>query len=52
MDKNITLVGGNGEAQTTKVTNEIIVALTIKAVGEALVSLPRPAPIRFACVRR
>ena len=37
MGKNITLVGGNGDGQTTKVANQIIVALTIAAVGEALV---------------
>ena len=37
MGKNITLVGGNGDGQITKVANQIIVALTIEAVGEALV---------------
>src|SRR6187401_2190031 len=37
MGKNITLVGGNGDGQTAKVANQIIVALTIEAVGEALV---------------
>ncbi len=36
MGKNITLVGGNGDGQTTKVANQIIVALTIEAIGEAL----------------
>ncbi|WP_088286861.1 2-hydroxy-3-oxopropionate reductase [Ideonella sp. A 288] len=36
MGRNITLVGGNGDGQTTKVANQIIVALTIAAVGEAL----------------
>jgi 2-hydroxy-3-oxopropionate reductase len=36
MGQNITLVGGNGDGQTTKVANQIIVALTIEAVGEAL----------------
>src|ERR1700758_1139225 len=36
MGKNVTLVGGNGDGQTTKVANQIIVALTIQAVGEAL----------------
>ena len=36
MGGNITLVGGNGDGQTTKVANQIIVALTIEAVGEAL----------------
>jgi 2-hydroxy-3-oxopropionate reductase len=36
MGKNITLVGGNGDGQTTKVANQIIVALNIQAVSEAL----------------
>jgi 2-hydroxy-3-oxopropionate reductase len=36
MRKNITLVGGNGDGQTTKVANQIVVALTIEAVSEAL----------------
>ena len=36
MGKNITLVGGNGDGQITKVANQIIVALNIEAVGEAL----------------
>src|SRR5207302_5020866 len=36
MGKNITLVGDIGAGQTTKVANQIIVALTIEAVGEAL----------------
>ncbi|MFI4869246.1 MAG: 2-hydroxy-3-oxopropionate reductase [Steroidobacterales bacterium] len=36
MGKNITRVGGNGDGQTCKVANQIIVALTIEAVGEAL----------------
>jgi 2-hydroxy-3-oxopropionate reductase len=36
MGKNITLVGANGDGQTTKVANQIIVALNIAAVGEAL----------------
>jgi len=36
MGKNITLVGGNGDGQTAKVANQIIVALNIEAVGEAL----------------
>lgn len=34
--KNITLVGPNGTGQTTKVANQIIVALNIQAVSEAL----------------
>ena len=36
MGKNITHVGGNGDGQTCKVANQIIVALNIEAVGEAL----------------
>ncbi len=36
MGKNITLIGGNGDGQTAKVANQIIVGLTIEAVGEAL----------------
>src|SRR6059058_3140771 len=36
MGKNVTHVGANGDGQTTKVANQIIVALTIQAVGEAL----------------
>jgi 2-hydroxy-3-oxopropionate reductase len=41
MGKNITLVGGNGDGQTCKVANQIIVALTIEAVGEALLFASR-----------
>src|SRR3954469_18384948 len=52
MGKNITLVGGNGDGQTTKVANQIIVALTIEAVGEALLFASRagadPANVRQA----
>jgi 2-hydroxy-3-oxopropionate reductase len=52
MGKNITLVGGNGAGQTTKVANQIIVALTIEAVGEALLFAARagadPAKVREA----
>lgn len=36
MGKNITLVGDNGAGQTCKVANQIIVALNIEAVSEAL----------------
>ena len=36
MGKNITLVGAVGDGQTTKVANQIIVALNIEAVAEAL----------------
>jgi 2-hydroxy-3-oxopropionate reductase len=52
MGKNVTLVGGNGDGQTTKVANQIIVALTIEAVGEALLFASRagadPALVRQA----
>jgi len=52
MGKNITLVGPNGAGQTTKVANQIIVALTIEAVGEALVFASKagadPAKVRQA----
>jgi 2-hydroxy-3-oxopropionate reductase len=37
MGTNVTHVGGSGDGQTTKVANQIIVALTIGAVSEALV---------------
>jgi len=36
LGKNITLIGGNGDGQTCKIANQIIVALTIEAVSEAL----------------
>ena len=52
MGKNITLVGGNGDGQVTKVANQIIVALNIAAVGEALVFASKagadPAKVRQA----
>jgi 2-hydroxy-3-oxopropionate reductase len=52
MGKNITLVGENGAGQTCKVANQIIVALTIEAVGEALVFASKagadPAKVRQA----
>jgi 2-hydroxy-3-oxopropionate reductase len=52
MGKNITLVGGNGDGQTCKVANQIIVALNIEAVGEALLFASRmgadPAKVRQA----
>jgi 2-hydroxy-3-oxopropionate reductase len=52
MGKNITLVGGNGDGQTCKVANQIIVALNIEAVGEALLFASRagadPARVRQA----
>lgn len=34
--KNIVRIGGNGDGQTCKVANQIVVGLTIEAVGEAL----------------
>lgn len=37
MGQNITLIGNNGAGQTCKVANNIIVALNIEAVSEALV---------------
>ena len=52
MGKNITLVGGNGDGQTAKVANQIIVALNIQAVAEALLFAARAAPTRRACARR
>lgn len=36
MGKNIVYIGPNGDGQTCKVANQILVALTIEAVGEAL----------------
>ncbi len=52
MGKNITLVGGNGDGQTCKVANQIIVALNIAAVGEALLFASKagadPARVRQA----
>jgi 2-hydroxy-3-oxopropionate reductase len=52
MGKNITLVGGNGDGQTTKVANQIIVALNIEAVSEALLFASKagadPAKVRQA----
>ncbi|CAM2151072.1 2-hydroxy-3-oxopropionate reductase [Paraburkholderia tropica] len=41
MGKNISLVGDNGAGQTTKVANQIIVALNIEAVAEALLFAAR-----------
>jgi 2-hydroxy-3-oxopropionate reductase len=52
MGKNITLVGDNGAGQITKVANQIIVALNIEAVAEALVFASKagadPAKVREA----
>jgi 2-hydroxy-3-oxopropionate reductase len=52
MGKNIVHVGGNGDGQTCKVANQIVVALTIEAVGEALLFASKagadPAKVRKA----
>ena len=52
MGKNITLVGGVGDGQVCKVANQIIVALNIAAVAEALVFASKagadPAKVRAA----
>jgi 2-hydroxy-3-oxopropionate reductase len=52
MGKNITLVGGVGDGQVTKVANQIIVALNIEAVAEALLFASKagadPAKVRQA----
>ncbi len=52
MGKNITLIGDCGDGQVTKVANQIIVALTIEAISEALVFASKaganPARVREA----
>jgi len=52
MGKNITLIGPNGDGQTAKVANQIIVALTIEAVAEGLLFAAKagadPAKVRQA----
>jgi 2-hydroxy-3-oxopropionate reductase len=52
MGKNVTLVGAAGDGQVCKVANQIIVALNIAAVGEALVFASKagadPAKVRAA----
>ena len=52
MGKNITRIGSNGDGQTCKIANQIIVALNIAAVGEALVFASKagadPAIVRQA----
>ena len=52
MGKNITLVGENGDGQTCKVANQIVVALTINAVAEGLLFAAKagadPAKVRQA----
>jgi 2-hydroxy-3-oxopropionate reductase len=52
MGKNIVHVGGHGDGQTAKVANQIVVALTIEAVSEALLFASKagadPARVREA----
>ncbi len=52
MGKTITLVGPNGAGQICKIANQIIVALTIEAVGEGLLFASKagadPAKVREA----
>jgi 2-hydroxy-3-oxopropionate reductase len=52
MGKNVTLVGSAGDGQVCKVANQIIVALNIAAVGEALLFASKagadPAKVRQA----
>jgi 2-hydroxy-3-oxopropionate reductase len=52
LGKNITLVGDVGAGQTAKVANQMIVAMTIEAVGEALLFASKagadPARVRQA----
>jgi 2-hydroxy-3-oxopropionate reductase len=52
LGRNITRVGGNGDGQTAKVANQIIVALNIEACAEALVFAAKagadPARVREA----
>jgi 2-hydroxy-3-oxopropionate reductase len=52
LGKNVTRVGGNGDGQVCKVANQIIVALNIEAVAEALVFASKagadPAKVRQA----
>jgi 3-hydroxyisobutyrate dehydrogenase-like beta-hydroxyacid dehydrogenase len=52
MGKNIIHIGDNGAGQTCKVANQIVVALTIEAIGEALLFASKagadPAKVRAA----
>ena len=52
MGKNIVHIGGHGDGQTCKVANQIVVALTIEAVAEALLFASKagadPAKVRAA----
>jgi 2-hydroxy-3-oxopropionate reductase len=52
MGKNIIHIGGNGDGQVCKVANQVVVALTLEAVSEALVLASKagadPAKVRQA----
>ena len=52
MGKNIIHIGGNGDGQTCKVANQIVVALTIEAIAEALLFAAKagadPSKVRAA----
>ncbi len=52
MGKNIVLIGDHGDGQTCKVANQIVVALTIEAISEALLFASKagadPAKVRSA----
>jgi len=52
MGKNIIHIGGNGDGQTCKVANQIVVGLTIEAISEALLFASKagadPAKVREA----
>jgi 2-hydroxy-3-oxopropionate reductase len=52
LGKNIVHIGPNGDGQTCKVANQIVVALTIEAVGEALLLASKagadPSKVRAA----
>jgi len=52
MGKNIVHIGGHGDGQTCKVANQIVVALTIEAISEALLFASKagadPAKVRSA----
>ncbi|MCU7845144.1 MAG: 2-hydroxy-3-oxopropionate reductase [Candidatus Thiodiazotropha sp. (ex Monitilora ramsayi)] len=54
LGRNVNLIGSNGAGQTAKVANQIIVALTIEAVGEALLFASKagvnPAKVREALI--
>jgi len=52
MGKNIVHIGPNGDGQTCKVANQVVVALTIEAIGEALLLASKagadPSKVRAA----